>query len=208
MTAVAVPRLCPFCRLRPLQPWRDPYLHSCAVCAAQAVTRPEQLQSLAQWLLARIAQVTPWSLRRGSTRVRLLDPVAFEQRFGNGVAGLAQQWWLDGRLGRQHQRAEVFLQYGSPAARALWVLGHELGHVLVAQQGWTFAHAADEEGFCQTLAWALTAGSANPQMPEVRQQEWQRGDPVYGDGLRQGVHAVRQQGWMGYLRQLGLCLSI
>ena len=118
MTAVAVPRLCPFCRLRPLQPWRDPHLHSCAVCAAQAVTRPEQLQSLAQWLLARIAQVTPWSLRRGSTRVRLLDPVAFEQRFGNGVAGLAQQWWLDGRLGRQHQRAEVFLQYGSPAARA------------------------------------------------------------------------------------------
>lgn len=180
-----------------MQVWQDQHLPACPRCAAHAIRTASDLQRVAQWVSAQIQTLTPWTVRPGQTQISLWSGAEFDRQFGVDVSGYARNHWRNGC----HERAEISLRYGIPVAWAQWVMAHELGHVLVAQQHWQMA-SEDEEGFCQTLAYSVLQRSSNPQRTEVMQQEWSRQDRVYGHGLRQGVAFRQQRGWHDYQQSL------
>jgi hypothetical protein len=190
---------CDFCAAPAVYQQAAAACHWCAACAPHAITTSAQLRVLATWTLA---QITGLGLRftTQKTSVHLLSRSVFNARTGApSAAGLAINWVRVEHSGQTtHQKAEIYALYGTPVARLMWVLAHELGHVIVSQANYRFGCAEQEEGFCQLLAYWVVSASKNPQASTVIRQEWDNLDPVYGAGLRREYTRCQAVGVQAY----------
>jgi hypothetical protein len=198
--------ICLFCKLRPIKPSSDTQasqhiLPSCVTCTRHAITNTTQLDRVAVWVLQHIEKLGI-NFERRTTQIRLLSDSVFVQRTGSAqISGLAICHFSIDVLGlRKHNYAEVLIRYGVPVAHLIWILSHELGHVIASQNNYHFRDCAHEEAFCQLLAYLVIHNSHNPQSKEVIAQEWHNPDPIYGEGLRQAYKECNAIGITAYLQ--------
>lgn len=192
---------CHFCKRRPAQTWQGTSHKWCILCSQNAVTTVEQLDKISVWAIDKI-QILGLPFLAGSTKIRFLDSLTFLQLVGNSkISGLAQIWSTtlsDGQ--KKHSYAEILIQIGTPTAYLLWILSHELAHVIASQQNYSFRDLAHEEGFCQAVAYAVVRQSNNDQAKELIDREWTSSDLVYGKGMREECAIINQIGWLKYLK--------
>lgn len=171
----------------------------CNECSQHIIVSPENLKKVAQWTLQQIDELG-FNFQRGSTVATLISQEKMiSLRGSNRVQGFAENTVLiDMFRNTQHRDAHIQVVYGMPTAYLVWVLSHEIGHVLVSQHQYRFASPAQEEGFCQLLALLVCQRSKNPQMPKMMQKEWQNTDPVYGGEFRKAHQQFKQAGFQQY----------
>lgn len=171
----------------------------CADCSQHIIVSPENLKKVAQWTLQQIDELG-FRFQRGSTIATLISQQKMVSMMGSkDVQGVAHNTVMINMLNHsKHKEAHIQVVYGMPTANLVWVLSHEIGHVLVSQQHYQFATPAQEEGFCQLLALLVCQRSKNPQMQKVMRKEWQNPDPVYGDEFRKAHHQLQQSGFQQY----------
>ena len=171
----------------------------CSDCVQHIILTVDHLLIVAQWVMQQI-DLLGFNFKKGSTQVSLIS----QQRMtdlGYGQAhGLAISTLLLGGFYRdqQHEKAHIHIIYGMPVANLVWVLSHELGHVLISQQQQYFNSQAEEEGFCQLLALLVSQQSKNPQMGQVIAKELHNPDPTYGGELRKAYQHYQQMGFDRY----------
>lgn len=172
----------------------------CKECIKHIIVTTENLNIVAQWTLKQIEELG-FKFKRGSTQVALLSKDRMKG-LGQGEAeGFAQNTTsIDMRQRATHMQAEIKVMYGIPTANLVWVLAHEIAHVLVSQHQFHFNQLAEEEGFCQLVALLVSERSKNPQMPKIITKEWKNPDPVYGGELRKAYQCYQQQGFQHYFR--------
>ena len=171
----------------------------CSECSQHIIVTPENLQKVAQWTLQQIDQLG-FKFKHGSTVATLISQEKMISLRGNSnVQGFAENTVLiDMFNNSKHRDAHIQVVYGMPTANLVWVLSHEIGHVLVSQQHYQFATPAQEEGFCQLLALLVCQRCKNPQMQKVMRKEWLNPDPVYGEEFRKAHHQLQQAGFQQY----------
>ncbi len=171
----------------------------CNECSQHIIATPENLKKVAQWTLQQIDELG-FKFQRGSTVATLISQEKMTSlRGSSNVQGFAENTVLiDMFNNSKHRDAHIQVVYGMPTAYLVWVLSHEIGHVLVSQRHYKFATPAQEEGFCQLLALLVCQRSKNPQMPKIMRKEWQNPDPVYGDEFRKAHQQLQQTGFQQY----------
>lgn len=169
----------------------------CQECTKHIIITAEHLNIVAQWTLKQIDDLG-FKFKRGSTQVTLLSKEKMNLLGHKNTEGFAQNTFSIDM--RQHIQAEIKVMYGMPTANLVWVLAHEIAHVLVSQHQYQFNQPAEEEGFCQLVALLVSERSKNPQMPKVIAKEWKNSDPVYGGELRKAYQCYQQQGFQHYFR--------
>ncbi len=170
----------------------------CTECSQHIITTPENLQKVAVWTLDQIDDLG-FKFKRGSTTATLISKEKMTAQRGEHVHGVAENTVIINMLhSSKHQQASIQVVYGMPTANLVWVLSHEIAHVIVSQQRYQFNTRAQEEGFCQLLALLVCQRSKNPQMQRVMQKEWQNPDLVYGEEFRKAYQACQQAGFKRY----------
>ncbi|MDQ9023010.1 protein DA1 [Acinetobacter sichuanensis] len=172
----------------------------CKDCAKHIIVSRENLQVVAQWVLKQIEDLG-LKFTRGHTYVSLVSKekmisLGFDQAEGLATNIIATDMFFKNK----HLNAQIYVIYGMPTANLVWVLSHEIGHVLVSQHQYQFNTREAEEGFCQLIALLVSQKSQNPLMPRVLYKEFNNPDPVYGDELRKAYEAYKQQGFSNYFR--------
>lgn len=171
----------------------------CSDCVQHIILTPEHLAIVAKWVMQQFDQLG-FNFQKGSTHVSLISQQRMIDLGHDQAQGLATSTVLiDGfNQQQQHEKSQINIIYGMPVANLIWVLSHELGHVLVSQHQKSFKHSAEEEGFCQLLALIISKHSKNPQMPKVIAKELQNPDPIYGGELRKAYQLYQQMGFNAY----------
>ncbi|WP_173910879.1 protein DA1 [Acinetobacter sp. Marseille-Q1618] len=173
----------------------------CKDCAKHIIVTTENLQLVAEWVLKQI-EVLGLRFMRGYTHVSLISKEKMKNLGYDHAEGLATNTVSTNMfLKNHHLHAQINVIYGMPTANLVWVLSHEIGHVLLSQHQYQFNSMAEEEGFCQLIALLVSQRSQNPLMPRVLHKELNNPDPIYGDELRKAYAAYQQQGFSQYFQK-------
>lgn len=172
----------------------------CKDCAKHIIVTTENLQRVAHWVLQQIEDLG-LKFTRGYTHVSLISKEKMKTLGFDHAEGLATNTVSHNMfLQNQHLHAQINVVYGMPTANLVWVLSHEIGHVLLSQHQYQFESHAAEEGFCQLIALLVSQKSKNPLMSRVLDKELNNPDPVYGDELRKAYAVYQQQGFSQYFK--------
>lgn len=171
----------------------------CSDCVQHIILTPEHLAIVAQWVMTQL-DLLGFNFEKGSTQISLISQQRMKDLGHDQAQGLATSTILIDSMyaHQQHEKAQINIIYGMPVANLVWVLSHELGHVLVSQHQKKFKHSAEEEGFCQLLALIVSQRSKNPQMSKVIAKELQNPDPIYGNELRKAYQEYQTRGFHRY----------
>lgn len=172
----------------------------CKDCVRHIIVSSENLNIVAQWVLQQIEKLG-FKFTRGYTHVSLISKekmknLGFDHAEGLATNTVSHHLFLQD----QHIHAQINVIYGMPTANLVWVLSHEIGHVLVSQHQYKFNSMAQEEGFCQLMALLVSQKSQNPLMPRVLHKEFNNPDPIYGGELRKAYAQYQQQGFSVYFK--------
>uniref|UniRef100_UPI001BC8761F protein DA1 n=1 Tax=Acinetobacter piscicola TaxID=2006115 RepID=UPI001BC8761F len=172
----------------------------CIDCVQHIIVTTENLQKVAVWVLQQIENLG-FKFKRGNTQVSLISQDKMQTLGFNGAEGLAINTTKTNIFSSTwHDQAQIKVIYGMPTANLVWVLGHELAHVLVSQHQYKFATQEKEEGFCQLVALLISERSANPLMSRIIQKELKNRDPIYGEELREAYQQYQKVGFQRYFQ--------
>lgn len=172
----------------------------CSDCVQHIIVTTENLQKVALWVLQQIEQLG-FSFKRGNTQVSLISQDKMQNLGFHNAAGIAINTTKTNIFSSTwHDQSQIKVIYGMPTANLVWVLGHELGHVLVSQHQYRFSAIEKEEGFCQLVALLISERSSNPLMTKVIQKELRNPDPIYGEELRIAYQQYQKLGFRQYFK--------
>lgn len=172
----------------------------CSECSKHIIISADNLKKVAEWTLHQIDELG-LKFKRGTTTATLISKEKMTTQRGEHVQGIAENTVMIHMLqSSKHAHASIQVVYGMPTANLIWVLSHEIGHVMVSQQRYQFANQAQEEGFCQLLALLVCQRSKNPQMQQVMKKEWLNPDPIYGEEFRKAYQQYQHLGFAKYFK--------
>lgn len=167
--------------------------YACRLCVTDIVTTEQQAQPVIRRVAtAMSAEGVGLSMdftvildeRRALMRRGLFD--------NDATRAVTQVSWQGSRS--QVTKVTVALTTGMPKLQFTSTFAHEFGHMYLAGAPKTGPQWI-EEGFCEVLSYTyLTRHDRTPAALRYADIRYQSPDPVYGEGLRRVLAAVRQRG--------------
>jgi len=202
--------------------------HLCWECAPSAVGNQVQAQALFDEVGAYFRSVKAWGERTPLPRLQLVDQVEMHKLRSRGISvhmtsiilGLCVSSHIRQEIVRRDGDEEryglrrvgsrvqyIALQKDLGLLQAGGTLAHELGHAHFATAGYPDLPRKLEEGLCEV--WSVMwlehmlgkdmAGRSVSVGALLAAQTLNSVDPIYGDGAREAMAAVRQHGWPAVL---------